>query len=318
MSTVFILCFVGFCVSVWYFIKKRPDKKMRNLMIGGAVFSFFLIGLTAPPSDNNELEAEEPTISSTEISSESSVEEVIFLINSPTYSLEDGTFTVEGEVNPNVKVSFFVGDSEEGNTNSDSSGTFKYTGLLPDNEDITYVVKTDNNHQQIKVVSKVSLEKLEAKKEKEREEEAKIEAEEKKKAEEAAAKKAEEDRVAAENKKAEEEKIRKAEEEKNKKEQELANASREQKNALSKANDYLDFTAFSKSGLYEQLLFEGFPEDAAQFAIDNIVVDWNDQALKKAIDYLDFTSFSDQSLYEQLIFEGFSDEQAQYALDNLS
>lgn len=286
-------------------------------MIVGAIFSFLLTGLTAPSEKDAEIVAEKTIASSEEANSESSVEEIVFLVNSATYSLADGTFTIDGEVNPNVKVSFFVNDTEEGNTNSDSSGAFKYTGILPEKEDASYIVKTETNHQTIKVISKVSLEKLEAEKAKEREEKEKIEAEEKKKAEEAAAKKAEEDRVAAEKKKAEEDKIRKAEEEEKKKEQELANASREQRNALSKANDYLDYTAFSKSGLYEQLLFEGFPEDAAQFAIDKIVVDWNAQALQKAIDYLDYTSFSDQGLYEQLVYEGFTNEQAQYALDNL-
>ena len=317
MSTLFVFVFIGFCISIWYFSKKKPDKRMRNFMIVGAVLSFIVVGVIAPTEAETELEAEETTNTTDESSSESSVEEVIFLINSPAYSLKDGTFTVTGDVNPNVKVSFFINDVEEGNTNADSDGSFSYTGLIPETEDITYVVKTETNHQTIKIISRVSLEKLEAEKEAEQKEKERIEAEEQKKAEEEAAKKAEEERVTNEKKKAEEEKERKIEEETNKKEQEIANASREQRNALSKANDYLDYTAFSMSGLYEQLLFESFPEDAAQFAIDNIVVDWNAQALQKAIDYLDYTSFSDQSLYEQLIFEGFTSEQAQYAIDNL-
>lgn len=93
--------------------------------------------------------------------------------------------------------------------------------------------------------------------------------------------------------------------------------SREFRNALGSANDYLNYTSFSKSGLYDQLVYEGFPEDAVQYAVDNVVTDWNANALQTAMDYLDYSSFSDQGLYDQLIYEGYSAEQAQYAIDNL-
>lgn len=92
---------------------------------------------------------------------------------------------------------------------------------------------------------------------------------------------------------------------------------REHRNALNSAYDYLNYTSFSKQGLYEQLLFEDYPEASAQYAIDNIESDWNENALQNAIDYLDYTSFSDQGLYDQLIFEGYTAGQAQYAIDNL-
>lgn len=160
-------------------------------------------------------------------------------------------------------------------------------------------------------------EKAKIEEEKQKVEEEKKKAEKEKAEKEAEEKKKKEEQDAAEEKKKEEEK--KATEEANKKTKEatVANASREFKNALSKAEDYIDYTSFSKSGLYEQLIYESFPEDAAQFAIDNIVVDWKEQALLKAIDYLDYTSFSNQGLYDQLIYEGFSPEEAQYAIDNL-
>lgn len=93
--------------------------------------------------------------------------------------------------------------------------------------------------------------------------------------------------------------------------------SREFRNALGSAKDYLNYTSFSKQGLHDQLLYEGFPEDAAQYAVDNVVTDWNKNALQTAIDYLDYSSFSDQGLYDQLIYEGYTAEQAQYAIDNL-
>lgn len=85
-----------------------------------------------------------------------------------------------------------------------------------------------------------------------------------------------------------------------------------QKNALSKAAQYLDYTAFSHSGLIEQLVYEGFSDEEATFAADNCGADWNEQAAMKAAQYLDYSSFSRSGLIEQLEFEGFSSEQAGY------
>lgn len=91
-----------------------------------------------------------------------------------------------------------------------------------------------------------------------------------------------------------------------------ASASVEQKNALSKAKSYLDFSSFSYNGLIEQLEYEGFSTESATYAVDNCGADWNEQAAKKAQSYMDFTSFSRESLIEQLEYEGFTIEQAEY------
>jgi hypothetical protein len=85
-----------------------------------------------------------------------------------------------------------------------------------------------------------------------------------------------------------------------------------QANALEKAREYLSFTAFSHSGLIEQLKFEGFATADATWAVDNLTVDWNAQAAKKAEEYMSFSSFSRSSLIDQLMFEGFSREQAEH------
>jgi SOS response regulatory protein OraA/RecX len=96
-----------------------------------------------------------------------------------------------------------------------------------------------------------------------------------------------------------------------------SDVSREFKNAVGSAEDYLNYSSFSKQGLYDQLLYEGFPEDAAQYAIDSVVTDWNQNALQTAVDYLDYSSFSYPGLYDQLVYEGYTAEQAQYAVDNV-
>lgn len=97
--------------------------------------------------------------------------------------------------------------------------------------------------------------------------------------------------------------------------QQTSSVTTEQKNALKKAQSYLDFTSFSRQGLIEQLEYEKFSTEAATYAVDNCGADWYAQAVKKAQSYLSFTSFSLQSLIEQLEYEGFTHDQAVYGAD---
>lgn len=87
-------------------------------------------------------------------------------------------------------------------------------------------------------------------------------------------------------------------------------------NALKSAQTYLAFSAFSYQGLIDQLLYEGFSQEEADYAAQNCKADWNEQALKSAQNYLDFSAFSRQGLIDQLVFEQFSQEQAVYGVDN--
>ena len=83
-------------------------------------------------------------------------------------------------------------------------------------------------------------------------------------------------------------------------------------NAIDSASSYLDYTAFSRTGLINQLEFEDYATADATFAVDYLKVNWNEQAFKSAKSYLDYTSFSLQGLIDQLVFEGFTYEQASY------
>src|SRR5690625_2424753 len=56
---------------------------------------------------------------------------------------------------------------------------------------------------------------------------------------------------------------------------------REHRNALKKAESYLSWAGMSEKGLREQLEFEDFPQDAIDYAIENVEVDYNEQALEK-------------------------------------
>ena len=87
-----------------------------------------------------------------------------------------------------------------------------------------------------------------------------------------------------------------------------------QQNAVKKAKQYLKYMAFSKEGLVEQLVYEGFSEDDARYAVEHISVDWYEQARIKGASYLKYSAFSHIELVRQLIYEGFTDEEAEYGV----
>lgn len=88
-----------------------------------------------------------------------------------------------------------------------------------------------------------------------------------------------------------------------------------QQNALKKAQSYLSFSAFSRSGLIKQLEYEKFSTADATYAADNCGANWNEQAAKKAKSYLTYSSFSRDGLIQQLEYEGFTHDQAIYGAD---
>lgn len=87
-----------------------------------------------------------------------------------------------------------------------------------------------------------------------------------------------------------------------------------QSNARSTAGDYIDSSGFSRSGLIDQLKFEGYSTADSTYAVDAIEVNWNEQAARTAQAYLDSSSFSSSGLYDQLVFEGYTSSQANYGL----
>jgi len=99
--------------------------------------------------------------------------------------------------------------------------------------------------------------------------------------------------------------------------------SREYKSALNLAESYAKIMHMSKAGIYDQLTSEygeKFPPKAAQYAIDNIVINWKENALKTARLYAETMNMSDAAIYDQLISEygeKFTPKEAQYAIDNL-
>ena len=128
-----------------------------------------------------------------------------------------------------------------------------------------------------------------------------------------------EDQLAQEKaqKEAEEKAKKEAEEEAKRQAEEEQQKATEYANVVKTARNYLDFMAFSRKGLIDQLVYEGYSQESAEYAVDNIGADWNQQCAKKAKDYLDYMSFSRDGLYQQLAYEGFTDEQIQYGLSQV-
>ncbi|MDE6701367.1 MAG: Ltp family lipoprotein [Acetatifactor sp.] len=91
------------------------------------------------------------------------------------------------------------------------------------------------------------------------------------------------------------------------------------KSALNKAISYNETMPMSKAEIYD-MLRKDFTADAAQYAIDNLNVDWKENALFQAQKYDEVLHLSKAGLYDQLRSDyggRFTAEEAQYAVDNI-
>ncbi|MCX0413932.1 Ltp family lipoprotein [Clostridium perfringens] len=117
--------------------------------------------------------------------------------------------------------------------------------------------------------------------------------------------------------------VKENEEKVEEKEEKVEEVPKEYKSALRKAKVYSDTMSMSKEGLYDQLTSEygeKFSDEAAQYAVDNLDVNWKENALKKAKVYQETMAMSPSAIYDQLVSEygeKFTEEEAQYAVDNL-
>ena len=98
---------------------------------------------------------------------------------------------------------------------------------------------------------------------------------------------------------------------------------KEYRNALHKAENYSKMMHMSKQRIYDQLTSEygeKFDSEAAQYVIDNLNADYNENALKCGENYKKTMHMSKARIYDQLTSENgekFTAEEAQYAIDNL-
>ena len=98
---------------------------------------------------------------------------------------------------------------------------------------------------------------------------------------------------------------------------------KEYRNALAKAQLYVDMMYMSKARLHDQLTSpygERFSEEAAQYALEHVKTDWKENALKTAENYSRTMHMSKARIYDQLTSEygeKFTADEAQYAIDTI-
>ena len=63
--------------------------------------------------------------------------------------------------------------------------------------------------------------------------------------------------------------------------------------------------------------YVGYETNDINFAVDNVVVDWNEECYECAEQYLEIMSFSKQGLIDQLEYEGYTNEQINYAINKV-
>ena len=97
----------------------------------------------------------------------------------------------------------------------------------------------------------------------------------------------------------------------------------EYKSALRQADTYANTMHMSKARIYNQLISEygeKFTEEEAQYAVDNVDADWNENALATAKNYQDNMALSPEAIRDQLTSEygeEFTQEEADYAISHL-
>jgi hypothetical protein len=90
-----------------------------------------------------------------------------------------------------------------------------------------------------------------------------------------------------------------------------------QQEAREVAQSYYETSWFSRSGMIEQLEYEGFSYDDSVYGVDSLGADWFEEAIGMADSYIESSWFSRIGLIEQLEYEGFSASESQYGVDSL-
>ena len=89
------------------------------------------------------------------------------------------------------------------------------------------------------------------------------------------------------------------------------------KAALEKAKNYLSCLILSKARLLKQLKNEGFSEDEARYAADNVNVDWATNAVESAEEWMrgEHDTYSEDNLTWFLkMWEEYTDEEVEHAV----
>ena len=134
MTSFFSLLGVVGAVGIWFFIKKKPDKKKRNIFIGVTLISFGIVGLLGGTNESEQASSVKQTIETTESTvktEESSSKTIDLQLSLEKNELEadaNGKVIIKGTTTPGARVSIgmgIIGDSTD--TGEDGSFSLEYT-----------------------------------------------------------------------------------------------------------------------------------------------------------------------------------------------
>ncbi|MDT2424661.1 hypothetical protein P7D66_20085 [Enterococcus avium] len=204
METVFTLVFIIGCIGAWYFIKRSPNKRNRNISLGLIALSVIIIGFI-PTTETKEVTSKPVEEKKTKQQSSAKISDLVLETPKEAISDDTGEVKISGKTSPNAEVSIgmgIVGDK----TTADKSGDFMLLYELSSPETtLTINSKRDGDSKSTKIKVKMNDNALSALEEKEAEESRKAESKnlEKQKSEESkeAEQKRTEDSKNAENQK---------------------------------------------------------------------------------------------------------------------
>lgn len=166
MNTVFALIFIVGCIGTWYFIKKKQNKKNRNISIGLILLSILLMSIfPSPDSKESAKSSDKDTKSSTKISSKN--EALSLTVPKEVLSNDDGLIAIKGNTSPHAEVTIgmgVVGDK----TTANKSGDFELSYDMDFQDETTLTINSrldgDSKSSKVKVkMNETALARLEQK-----------------------------------------------------------------------------------------------------------------------------------------------------------
>lgn len=88
--------------------------------------------------------------------------------------------------------------------------------------------------------------------------------------------------------------------------------------AFEEAKAHLSETSYSKKTLIGRLEHDGYSQSVAEEVVEELAIDWKNQAELAAKKYLTYSSFSEPGLLNQLQADGFTEEEARQAMTALA
>ena len=155
METVFTLVFIIGCIGAWYFIKRSPNKRNRNISFGLITLSVIIIGFI-PTTETKEVTSKPVEEKKTKQQSSAKISDLVLETPKEAISDDTGEVKISGKTSPNAEVSIgmgIVGDK----TTADKSGDFMLLYELSSPETtLTINSKRDGDSKSTKIKVKMN------------------------------------------------------------------------------------------------------------------------------------------------------------------